>query len=1047
MTTSPTLNWLKQQLQQFVLNEKWLVCHKASIGQIWKDRANLSGTPSVNLHCKTISSIATSIAADSLCRNGITFLDRAKSIAVLQDILLNAINQGRLHYFKDLDHIDSLARLLQRTIHELRMSNVSLKRLSAQFIQPQAKAEDLRLIYSEFCDQLLRRQLADMATCIDLATEAIESRKFALPPSLVILRPRKLELSTKEEQLFELIARNSSLLSFDGSQEDIRSKITRQASENLKSFSYCSTQGEVNEVRRSAQQVLDGEAGQIILLDDVEFAYTDSSYAPLIYEFLTGAIERLCQAGVITEKDSTCPVTLSEGLPSVYSRPGRALRAWMRWMRTDFVQSKAVQMVREGLLQRPESTEEIGYARLASNLREISIGFDRYRFLVQIQSAIQQAELMQAEHEKQQLQKSDEPETNSDRTRDFGLPALRVLQAMLSSVLSVTPDLQDSPANILAKAKRFLLHCARCENTLDREARNKLLDAIDAKAQSLELATERSESILIWLEELPLETAILVSGPKPGCIHVSRITEAGFTGRQQVFVMGLDASRFPKLASVDPLLLDTDRQQISDALPTSLQRSNLDAQSLNELIERVLEEPDSSLHLSFSSFNLIEDRHLSPSPALVELFRLTQRNPQAHLEDLMNFIGPAVSFVGLERSEWLDNGEEFLASLLVTESFEHKQQSLEQRYPHFTLTKQGQLQRAQPEFTAFDGHVPQAGMDFDPAVADSRYSSSRLETFGTCPRKFFFRYGLKASPPDEWTSDPQRWLDPLIFGSLVHELFEEFLKELSEKDLVPNLKRDGQRLAELLHHKLRVVEQSYPCQNQDAKDRQIEQLESMCRIFLREEQKYCESTGARPWILEASFGIKGELRSELDCIEPIQLTLSDGSSIQCVGSPDRIDRVPSDGSTGYTVWDYKSGSDNRYSFDAPFQQGRKLQSFLYVHMLRHRLAATGLDEPHQISFGYFFPSPIAQGNRIKWSISELKQGEPILRAVCNTIRSGIFPATTNDEDCGYCEYVDVCGEPKLVVIESLLIASDPTNHTLMQDWRQLREIKDPEVKS
>lgn len=221
----------------------------------------------------------------------------------------------------------------------------------------------------------------------------------------------------------------------------------------------------------------------------------------------------------------------------------------------------------------------------------------------------------------------------------------------------------------------------------------------------------------------------------------------------------------------------------------------------------------------------------------------------------------------------------------------------------------------------------------------------------------------------------------------------------------------------------------------------------MCLIFLREEQKYCESTGSKPWILEASFGLDREPQSPLDCTEPIQLTLNDGRVLKVIGSPDRIDHVSSSHRRSYTIWDYKSGSDSKYNFDKPFQQGRKLQSFLYVHMLRHQLAAKGFDEPKQILFGYFFPSPITQGNRIQWSISELKQGDSILQTVCNTIAAGIFPATTDENDCTYCEYSKLCGDAKKVADEFSRVVSEPNNRELVHDWVQLREIKQVETES
>ena len=50
--------------------------------------------------------------------------------------------------------------------------------------------------------------------------------------------------------------------------------------------------------------------------------------------------------------------TFSQGIATIYSRPGRALRAWLRWIHSDGLQSKLVQLFREGVLNRPEETED-----------------------------------------------------------------------------------------------------------------------------------------------------------------------------------------------------------------------------------------------------------------------------------------------------------------------------------------------------------------------------------------------------------------------------------------------------------------------------------------------------------------------------------------------------------------------------------------------------------------------------------------------------------------------------------------------------------------
>lgn len=173
-------------------------------GQIWKDRVNLSGVPTINLHSKTLGRIANTIAADKLCRDGITVLDRPKAIALLQDILLNALSQGQLTYFSDIDHVESLAKLVLRTVHDLRMAGIGPDQLNAKTIQPPSKADDLTLVYSTYCDQLNRRSLADQATCIEVSTRLITSREYSLPTGLVILLPRQLELTTKEDEFLKL---------------------------------------------------------------------------------------------------------------------------------------------------------------------------------------------------------------------------------------------------------------------------------------------------------------------------------------------------------------------------------------------------------------------------------------------------------------------------------------------------------------------------------------------------------------------------------------------------------------------------------------------------------------------------------------------------------------------------------------------------------------------------------------------------------------------------------------------------------------------------
>ena len=99
--------------------------------------------------------------------------------------------------------------------------------------------------------------------------------------------------------------------------------------------------------------------------------------------------------------------------------------------------------------------------------------------------------------------------------------------------------------------------------------------------------------------------------------------------------------------------------------------------------------------------------------------------------------------------------------------------------------------------------------------------------------------------------------------------------------------------------------------------------------------------------------------------------------------------------SGYAIWDYKSGSSYGFDLENPLKQGRKLQPYLYVGMLRHRLSAMGGGTDAVESFGYFFPNPKTEGLRLQWTPAELRGGDDVLKNICDLIASGVFLPTTD----------------------------------------------------
>ena len=224
-----------------------------------------------------------------------------------------------------------------------------------------------------------------------------------------------------------------------------------------------------------------------------------------------------------------------------------------------------------------------------------------------------------------------------------------------------------------------------------------------------------------------------------------------------------------------------------------------------------------------------------------------------------------------------------------------------------------------------------------------------------------------------------------------------------------------------------------PVFDEQVYESEVEHLRDICDIFLDKEEEYCRKHAAKPWVMEASVGLEQSL-GPLDSPEPVAVMLRNGQEIQVRGRLDRVDRFYIEGSERYAIWDYKSGSDVSYRSDEVFQDGRKLQPVLYVGMLRHRLEEIGEDPESVESFGYFFPSPKTEGNRISWSSFQLEPGFALLTRLCEMIRDGIFIATNNREDCTFCEYRDVCENTSRVTKDAWRIASDSSN-TKLEPWR------------
>jgi ATP-dependent helicase/nuclease subunit B len=163
--------------------------------------------------------------------------------------------------------------------------------------------------------------------------------------------------------------------------------------------------------------------------------------------------------------------------------------------------------------------------------------------------------------------------------------------------------------------------------------------------------------------------------------------------------------------------------------------------------------------------------------------------------------------------------------------------------------------------------------------------------------------------------------------------------------------------------------------------------------------------------MEASIGLRtSEAGTLLDSVDPVRLPLGGGKSIRIRGRIDRIDRIGDPQGHAFALWDYKTGSTWRFRQEPPFWQGRVLQHAVYLHLALDRLRQIH-PKADVKEVGYFFPSRRGRGERLTHTPQELGEGLAILQRLCRLVGDGAFLATDNtEEDCTYCDYVDICGD-------------------------------------
>jgi ATP-dependent helicase/nuclease subunit B len=732
------------------------------------------------------------------------------------------------------------------------------------------------------------------------------------------------------------------------------------------------------------------------------------------------------------------PCTYAEGIPVFFSRSGQAVLAYLDWLDGDHDANTLSRMIGADvvdlrkIMTEPEPT---GTVRAAQILRDAGAGWGRDRYLSCLD------DLIQAYSERRRTGGEDEAMIVRQEFHGRQMAAARLVRSFVGRLLQITPETDTEGKMTLRELARgtatFVEEFARIGGELDGMASmalRKLLDELSVLPETRLTPQEAVKRVRGAVKG----TYVGASTPEPGHLHISDCSTGGYSGREYTFILGMDESRHPGIGLQDPVLPDNERRTINRLIrPRRLPLLRERPEENQDVLRGCLARLRGQITVSYSCRSLLEDREQFPSAMVLEIYRLVNDQPEADFTTMRSTLGPPAGFLPT-RPIYLDETEWWLGHLRgVGKRGEEISAIARVVYPWLQRGWHAGQERSSNRFTVFDGWVKDSDGELDPRLNREPMSCTQIETLARCPFAYFLRYVLEIEPPEDWSRDPTVWLDPMEFGSLLHEIFRAFMTEVAGREEKPNFTRHWAVLKDIAEGCLDRWRRRVPPPNIPAFTTQRRHVLLTCQTFLKEEEVHCQRV--TPHYFEVPFGVPGfESEGPLASQAPVSIDLGEGNNFSLRGSVDRIDHA---GGDEYEVWDYKSGSTRVFREEKQLNRGRQIQHALYaraVEILLARIQKRG----SVVRSGYFFPGPRADGDRIV-KRQDTVSLQRVLNALFNLLREGVFPYAPDSDFCRFCEFQGVCGgSEKANEWSTLKLENDTAPNAVLEPFRRLIDCDD-----
>lgn len=957
-TTSSLLHHLNELAQSKRTARKIFVCGTAAEGRELLRALALKGKGWIGYEPTSAARFANELVAHDITRDGLRIGDEFDRLALLDQAIDETVAKssgGLSAEIRSLVDQVGFRKAIKRSIDALRMEGIDSPSLRCADLPDLRKRNFLSDIYAAYENKLRQNKLVDTAEVFRRAAYGISRGTIILPRATIVLLPGISENGLAGRFIECLRSRGALTLGDDDA---------ATPSCNINIFAASSPLHEIKEVLRLC--VLKN-----LHWDEIEIVATDDN----VYACALDSLARRLNI----------PVSYAIGLPASRTRPGRVVAAYLRWIQEDFSDD-----IMRGLLEAGDLSAN-GVA-LARALRKLRIGWGRARYMTHIAAAELEAQVIDRE----------ESESDEQRRMEY-LRDLGALRDLFEDILQATPEVtakRITPSSI-ATGILAILEFAVTDHDVDRIAKERLQAKLERIRAMMTRDMPFESALAVVRERLDIRVPALgASGPapwtsSPGHIHLSSLEHGGFTGRRATFIVGLDAGRHPRARGRDPLLTDDDRARVSTTLSTSGERLSQAQQRFATMFARLR----GDVTLSYSAYDAVEGRKLSPAAVVLDAFRMMTSNPSANYDNLREHTINTASAVTTPDAA-LDVDDVWLSAMAedgVMRSAQHVVRNA------FAGLQRGLVARASKEPGPYKGVVT-ASDALDPRVTGEVVSPSRLEALGSCGMRYFYRYVLHIRPPDIPEFDPEVWLDPRNRGSLLHEVYEFTLKTARDRE-VEILSSEFDDVAfEMLEKACNTWRVLVPPPSETVFERELSELRADVMAFT----KMCREDGANWVALEFAFETDIDLK---------------GRKLNIQGRVDRVDEMPNG---DLLVIDYKTGSPYRYQ-NGVYEGGRRLQHLLYS------LAVAKLMNRRVARMEYRFPTAKAEAHASPYDAMQLDGGADLVNGLLDHVAAGRFLPTDDRSECTFCDFRDCC---RVTTIKN-------ETHSPMANWsRNLSPVPD-----